>query len=210
VTFSPDSLCVVARESGRTGNEDIKIWDVQTGREKGILGQHVPPTWCLAFSPDHKRLVSAGLDWTVRIWEWDPTGLGEQEPKQIPVNVNGFTNRATFSRDSQRLITGGEAQTIKVWDANTGQLIQTVAGHTGDVYCVAVSPNGRWIASAGIDTTIRLWDAETWKPLHKLRGHTGVICSLAFSPDGQQLVSGSRDRTVKVWDLARLAKMPKK
>jgi WD40 repeat protein len=164
--------------------------------------------WCLAFSPDNKRLASAGLDWEVKVWEWNPTRLGkDQEPKPIlPVRVNGFTNRVTFSADGQHLITGGEVQSVKAWDVTTGQLIQTLHGHTGDVYCVAVSPNGRWIASAGVDTTVRLWDATTWKPLHKLRGHTGVVSSLAFSPDSKHLVSGSRDKTVKVWDLTRLDK----
>jgi WD40 repeat protein/tRNA A-37 threonylcarbamoyl transferase component Bud32 len=212
VTFTPDSLCLVTRVATRAAKGDIKVWDVQTGREKGVLGRDVPSTWCLAFSPDHKRLASASLDWQVRVWEWRPTRPGNgQGPKAVfDARVNGFTNRVTFSTDGQRLITGGEEQTVKVWDVKSGRLIQALPGHTGDVYCVAVSPHGRWIASAGIDTTIRLWDAKTWKPLHRLRGHTGVICSLAFSPDGRRLVSGSRDRTVKVWDLTPLDKKLKK
>jgi WD40 repeat protein len=93
---------------------------------------------------------------------------------------------------------------VKVWDLSTGEAIQTLRGHTGDINGVAVSPDGRWIVSAGDDTTVRLWDAKTWKPIHKLRGHTSSVSSLSFSPDSQRLVSGSWDKTVRVWDLRRL------
>src|SRR5262249_4457688 len=188
--------------------DQMKVWGVGGGGEKGIFGRGVRPTWCLAFSPDDRRLASASLDWKVKIWVWDPTGLGkDQEPKPaLWVRVNGFTNRVTFSPDGRRLLTGGEEQSVKVWDADTGRLIRALARHTGDVYCVAVSPDGRWIASARVDTTVRLWDARTGKPFRELRGHTGIISSLAFSPDSRLLASGSRDRTMRVWDLSHLEK----
>jgi WD40 repeat protein/tRNA A-37 threonylcarbamoyl transferase component Bud32 len=204
MTFSPDGLYLLAR----AGNGEIKIWDVQTGRDRGVLGRGVRPTWCLAFSPNGGRLASASLDWKVKVWQWDAIRLGRvQEPgPTFSARVNGFTNRVAFYPDGQRLVTGGEEQSVKVWDVNKDQEVQTLRGHTGNVYCVAVSPDGGWIASAGVDTTIRLWDATTWKPLHKLRGHVGIVSSLAFSRDGRRLVSGSRDHTVKVWDLTRLDK----
>ncbi|MBI2825522.1 MAG: protein kinase [Planctomycetia bacterium] len=73
--------------------------------------------------------------------------------------------------------------------------------HEGSVYAVAVSPDGRWIATGGADRTIRLWDATANQMASKYRGHTDDINDLAFSPDGRWLASTSNDRTVCVWTI---------
>lgn len=74
-------------------------------------------------------------------------------------------------------------------------------GHTGSIKTVAVSPNGRLMASAGEDKSIMLWDIASGKRIKKLTGHTGFIYSLSFSADNGVLVSGSADSTVCVWDV---------
>jgi WD40 repeat protein len=66
---------------------------------------------------------------------------------------------------------------------------------------VAISPDGRLIASAGGDQVIKLWDVATRQELHSYRGHRSWITSVAFSPDGHYLVSGSFDQTAKVYEL---------
>jgi WD40 repeat protein len=77
----------------------------------------------------------------------------------------------------------------------------TLEGHGGPVYKVAVSPDGKTFASSSGDRTIKLWDLQTQQLLKTLSGHTAPVDSLAFSPDGQVLVSGGRDKTVKIWNL---------
>lgn len=74
-------------------------------------------------------------------------------------------------------------------------------GHTGSIKTVAVSPNGRLMASAGEDRSIMLWDIASGKRIKKLTGHTGFIYSLSFSADSGVLVSGGADSTVCVWDV---------
>jgi WD40 repeat protein len=74
-------------------------------------------------------------------------------------------------------------------------------GHTGAVWTVAISPNGRFLASGGDDQTIRLWDLQTGHCLHILGEHTGWVRSVIFSSDGEILFSGSDDRAIKLWDV---------
>jgi WD40 repeat protein len=77
----------------------------------------------------------------------------------------------------------------------------TFRGHTGEVYCVAFSPDGRRLASGGGGGTVKVWDAATGQEVFSPRGHAGPVQCVAFSPDGTRLASGGRDQTVRVWDL---------
>jgi WD40 repeat protein len=87
-------------------------------------------------------------------------------------------------------------------DATTGREIRSLRGHSGNLRAIAVSPEGKRLASAGEDQTIRIWDIETGLELLALKGHTDRVSSLAFSRDGRLLVSGGKDSTVRLWRAA--------
>ncbi len=82
----------------------------------------------------------------------------------------------------------------------SGQCLNTLRGHSHQIWCVAFSPDGSLIASCSDDHSIRLWDANTGDCLRTLLGHTDWVRSISFSPDGHTLVSGSHDQTVRLWD----------
>ena len=67
-------------------------------------------------------------------------------------------------------------------------------GHTGTVYSVAFSPDGKILATGSRDRTVRLWDTATHRQIGTpLTGHTRGVTSVAFSPDGKTLATGSED-----------------
>jgi WD40 repeat protein len=80
-------------------------------------------------------------------------------------------------------------------------------GHEGWIDSVAVSPDGRQIASGAEDRTVRVWDAADGTELRCLFGHGERVSGLAFSSDGRLIASGSLDQTIRVWDVVTGAEL---
>ena len=120
--------------------------------------------------------------------------------------LTGQVNAVAFSSTGQSLFAAagenavwGEIREYKVSD---GMVLRTLHGHHDAILCLALSPDGRLLATGSYDQTIRLWDLETGTERRTLTGHNGGVFGLSFRPDGKVLASASSDRTVKLWDVA--------
>ncbi len=163
--------------------------------ELHTLEGHTGTVHGVAYSPDSRRLASAGADQTVRIWDAE-TG------KEIQC-LRGHRSEVfsvAYSPDGRYLASAGADCLVKLWDAETGKEIRTLDGHTAEVTSVAFRPDGRQLASAGKEGIVKVWEVATGRELLYLSGHQEEVLSVAYSPDGRYLASASADRAVKVWD----------
>jgi len=85
--------------------------------------------------------------------------------------------------------------------AQEPKLRLTFLGHTREVQCVAISPDGNTLASGSADNTVRFWDVASGKEQATLKAAKYCVDSVAFRPDGKTLASGSGGNKIQLWDV---------
>jgi RNA polymerase sigma factor (sigma-70 family) len=175
----------------------------------------------LVFSPDGRSLAGAGQTRQFCLWDVATGTLLWQLPSESGPAIERFA----FSANSLCLATVNADHTVTLYDAETGakrgrlgaadpkkRSVHLTDGGTRDFmqmrrdlpFCLAFSPDGRYLATAKDTPGIHLWDVLAGRELGLLEGHEGSVVSLLFSPDGQRLFSGGSDTTALTWDLTKL------
>lgn len=210
VAFSADGRQLASASVDKT----VRIWDatpleIEPASEHRTLRGHAGAVTDVAFHPtDGRSLVSAGADGTVQMWN----ARSGEKLETVHVPPTDFGVRVAYSPDGRRLaVVSGESAraAVTIWDTATAKLTDSFPQAAQDM-CVAFSPNGRHVASAGMasasmasagmDFDVRVRETTTGELLSVVPHHTWPINCIAISPDNRYLASGSSDSTVRICD----------
>jgi WD40 repeat protein/transcriptional regulator with XRE-family HTH domain len=195
LAYSSDGTRIATGSADKT----VKIWNAKTGEELFTLPGFTLLVTGIAFSPDGTRLVvSKGTENEFDATVWDLA----KRTQLLSLHHDAIVFGAAYSPDGKYVATSSQDGVAKIWDAETGNLLHELKGHTANIGMLAYSPDGTLLATASEDGTAKIWDAATGKTLLTLSNHKVVVQGVAFSPDGSRLATASNDGTAKLWEVA--------
>jgi cytochrome c len=181
----------------------LALCAVATPLARAQLRGHGGPVRTVAVSPDGSHAVSGSFDATAIVWS-----LATASAERVLRFHDSAVNAAVFLPDG-RMVTAGEDGSIAVWPpislhGGAARPERVLKGHTAPIVGLAVSPDGKTLASASWDRTVRLWSLADGAA-RVLEGHQQNVNGVAFTPDGTAAVSVGYDLSLRIWPLSGAA-----
>jgi cytochrome c len=186
LAVAPDGTLIASASWDHT----VRLWPTAGGPSR-VLEGHSQNVNGVAFTPDGGAVVSAGYDLTLRIW---PRHGGAPVIVTLPTPLNSVA----IAADGE-IITGGADGKI-YFLSGRGELRGDVEASATPIISLAVSPDGRRVAAAGIRGSVAIVDRAARKTERTLVGPGLPVWSLAFLPDNRTLLTGGTDRLIRLWD----------
>ena len=209
LTFSPDATLLFTGSGNRVTGNDLKVWDLKTGKIKFDLSKTPSPVLCASFSPDGQTLAAGCEDQTIRLFEMQ-TGTMIRSLTGHTHEVRGIA----FSPDRRWLASGGSAgfqgeRGFFLWNMPTAQPAPIAFPGIGSVGDLEFRPDSRVIAVGSYLGPVSLWEVASGKRYRQSFADVKGAQAFAFSPDGWTLaVGGGQPRTsadggtLRLYDLA--------
>lgn len=189
-----DGWVFVRRESSSGETAVFYVQRVANSEKDGVSRFRQHHSQCMAVSQDGNLLVTRSGEGTIHTWD---SKTGEPIGLSLP-HIGGAVFFLAANFDG---IASGSAEAIRIWDARTGTQMCCILNF--EFRCVAMSVDGRLVASGSDDNVARIWNAKTGEQFGtSLVGHGNRVNCVSFSGDGQYVASGSADNAARVRNVA--------
>lgn len=186
VAWSPDGRALAASGWGPT----VRIWEPGSGRGRSVSWGEAGAIFAMGWSPDGRSLAVADPSGRVDFRDVEPN------PARMPGSAILPEGGGRGIRPLAAACRGGP---IRLWGPDDARS-RLIPGMGEDFHVMAITPDGRTVASGGKDGTIRIGDVATGEVRRTLRGDHRGVNSLAFSADGTTLASGGGGPLL-LWDV---------
>ena len=149
----------------------------------------------LVFHPDGKRVISTGVDKSIRVWD-----LESENEIQTFTGHTDWVGSLTFYPDLNRFATAGADGTIRFWDLDSSSNERQLPSITGIVGLLIIHPDGKRFFEGGDDKIVRIRDLITGDMLQEFKGHEYGVTSGALSPDGAVLATADTSGNIRIWE----------
>ena len=142
---------------------------------RAMFKRHTNEVNNISFSPDGRSLVSGSDDHSVCLWN-----IRDGSSKELPVTDDAdYFLSVVFSPDGRYIAAGGWGHSIWIWDSRTHKLAANWKGHSGPVWFVGFTPDGKGLMSGG-DTKLKCWDARSLGIHEAISGREAVVPGDSF------------------------------